>query len=191
MAERVASIDGLRGALAALVSATYLSSATGETRGSAISLRCVLGFFVVSGYALTRSWRGRFLGFLARRFVRLWPTYALCVAVGGWLIQDPAPEGVYVWFPFVPFERQPRQDPVVWSLYIEVRAMPFMPVLVWFARRPRCWRARVWAAISILGRSSSSAPRSPTASSPRAGWKARPHNGSAASPTASIFRIRW
>ncbi len=136
MTERVASVDGLRGVLAALVFATHLLAATGDTRGSALSLGCVLGFFVVSGYVLTRGWRGRYLGFLVRRFVRLWPTYALCVTIGGWLIQDPAPESVYIWFPFVPFERQPRQDPVVWSLYIEVWAMPLMPVLVWLARRP-------------------------------------------------------
>ena len=144
MRERVASVDGLRGALAALVFATHLLAAEGETRANVIALGCVLGFFVVSGYALTRGWRGRYGGFLVRRFVRLWPTYALCVALGGWLIQDPAPMGVYLWFPFLPFERQPPQDPVVWSLYIEVWVMPFMPVIVWLARRPTAaWAASI------------------------------------------------
>ena len=136
MAERVASVDGLRGILAALVLATHLASALGETRASPLALACVLGFFVISGYVLTRGWRGRYAGFLVRRFVRLWPLYALCVAAGGWLTQNPAPPGVFVWFPFLPFERQPPQDPVVWSLYIEVWTMPFMPLIVALARRP-------------------------------------------------------
>jgi peptidoglycan/LPS O-acetylase OafA/YrhL len=136
MTERVASIDGLRGILAALVLATHFLAATGHTSGREISLACVLGFFVLSGYVLTRGWRGNYVSFLVRRFVRLWPTYALCIAVGGCLIRHSAPAGVYFWFPFLPFERQPRQDPVVWSLYIEVWFMPFMPVLASLARRP-------------------------------------------------------
>jgi peptidoglycan/LPS O-acetylase OafA/YrhL len=136
MAERVAGVDGLRGALAALVLATHFLGLNGDSRGSSIALSCVLGFFVISGYVLTRAWRGHYAGFLVRRVVRLWPTYALCIAVGGWLIHDGAPVSVYLWFPFLPFERQPRQDPVVWSLYIEVWVMPFMPVLATLAQRP-------------------------------------------------------
>ena len=136
MTERVASVDGLRGVLAALVLGTHMLSALGQTRASPLALACVIGFFVISGYVLTRGWRGRYAGFLVRRFVRLWPLYALCVVAGGWLTNDPAPPGVFVWFPFLPFERQPMQDPVVWSLYIEVWTMPFMPLIVALARRP-------------------------------------------------------
>ena len=143
---RVASVDGLRGLLAAFVMFAHLVNAAGDGRYIGLANLCVVAFFIISGYVLTRGWRGSYPGFLARRFVRLWPLYALCIAVGGWLAMKPAPLSYYVWFPFMGVERQAPQDPVTWSLFVEAWAMPFMPLIIWLGRRP----AAMFAALTLL-----------------------------------------
>jgi peptidoglycan/LPS O-acetylase OafA/YrhL len=144
---RVASVDGLRGVLAAFVMFAHLVNAAGDGRYVGLANLCVIAFFVISGYVLTRGWRGAYAGFLVRRFVRLWPLYALCLAVGGWLSMNPAPLGNYLWFPFMGIDRQAPQDPVTWSLFVEAWAMPFMPLIIWIGRRPRLMVAAVAALI--------------------------------------------
>ena len=67
----------------------------GDGRYIGLANVCVVAFFVISGYVLTRGWRGAYAGFLVRRFLRLWPLYALCLAVGGWLSANPAPLSNY------------------------------------------------------------------------------------------------
>jgi peptidoglycan/LPS O-acetylase OafA/YrhL len=88
-------------------------------------------FFVISGYVLTRGWKGRFLAFLARRFVRLWPVYALCLGAG-YLIAGVRPVWTeFFWYPLIGPDDEPAIDPPIWSLFLEAWAMPFMPLVVW------------------------------------------------------------
>jgi peptidoglycan/LPS O-acetylase OafA/YrhL len=149
---RVMSVDGLRGLLAAFVMLAHLLNAAGSGRLIPFANLCVMGFFVISGYVLTRGWRGAYAGFLVRRFVRLWPLFALCLGVGSWL-STPAPLSNYVWYPFMGVLHQAPQDPVTWSLFVEAWAMPFMPLIIWIGRRPRVMfpvlvalvLARVWS----------------------------------------------
>jgi peptidoglycan/LPS O-acetylase OafA/YrhL len=130
------SVDGLRGLLAAFVVLAHLVNSAGSGRLIPFANLCVMGFFVISGYVLTRGWRGSFASFLVRRFVRLWPLFALCLAVGSWL-STPAPLSNYFWYPYMGVLRQAPQDPVTWSLFVEAWAMPFMLVIIWVGRRPR------------------------------------------------------
>lgn len=146
--QRVASVDGLRGLLAAFVMFAHFVNAAGDGRFIGVANVCVIAFFVISGYVLTRGWRGEYAGFLVRRFVRLWPLYALCLAVGGWLSANPAPLGNFLWYPFMGIDRQAPQDPVTWSLFVEAWAMPFMPLIIAVARRPR-WMLPVLAALAL------------------------------------------
>ena len=134
---RVASVDGLRGLLAAFVMFAHLINAAGDGRYIGLANLCVIAFFIISGYVLTRGWRGVYASFLVRRFVRLWPLFALCLSIGGWLSVNPAPLSNYLWWPLMGIKHQAPQDPVTWSLFIEAWAMPFMPLIIWIGRRPR------------------------------------------------------
>jgi peptidoglycan/LPS O-acetylase OafA/YrhL len=88
-------------------------------------------FFVLSSYVLTRSWEGRFGVFLARRLLRLWPVYALCLA-SGYIIAGVQPVwSEFLWYPLIGPNDEPAINPPVWSLFLEVWAMPFMPLIVW------------------------------------------------------------
>ena len=136
-AARVSSVDGLRGLLAGFVMFAHIVNSWGDGRFIGLANLCVLTFFIISGYVLTRGWRGSYVGFLVRRFVRLWPLYALCIAVGGWLSMNPPPLSLYFWYPLMGINAQLPQDPPTWSLFIEAWAMPFMPLIIWIARRPR------------------------------------------------------
>jgi peptidoglycan/LPS O-acetylase OafA/YrhL len=134
---RVTTVDGLRGLLAALVMLAHVCNDVGDPRFIPFARLCVMAFFGISGYVLTRGWRGRYFGFLVRRALRLWPVYALCLGVGGWLSANPPAASLYVWFPLTLQAEQLPQDPAAWSLFVEVWAMPFMPIFVWLGRRPR------------------------------------------------------
>jgi peptidoglycan/LPS O-acetylase OafA/YrhL len=88
-------------------------------------------FFVLSSYVLTRSWEGRVGVFLARRVVRLWPVYALCLA-GGYIIAGVQPVwSEFLWYPLIGPNDEASINPPMWSLFLEVWAMPFMPLIVW------------------------------------------------------------
>ncbi len=142
--ERVTCLDGLRGFLAAYVMIAHLANAFGQGRLIGAANVSVTIFFVISGYVLTRAWNGHYLAFLARRVVRLWPVYALAIAVGGYLCGSFAPASLYLWFPLMGVHAQPAQNPAAWSLFIEAWAMPLMPLIVWIGRRP------VWTAAAML-----------------------------------------
>jgi peptidoglycan/LPS O-acetylase OafA/YrhL len=135
-AARVSSVDGLRGLLAGFVMFAHIINSWGDGRFIGLANLCVLTFFIISGYVLTLGWRGSYVGFLVRRFVRLWPLYALCIAVGGWLSMNPPPLTLYFWYPLMGVNAQLPQDPPTWSLFVEAWAMPFMPLIIWIARRP-------------------------------------------------------
>ena len=99
MRKRVTSIDGLRGLLALVVVFQHvddLEQRVGELPG----LVAVCLFFVMSGYVLTRAWDDDFLSFLIKRFVRLWPLFAVCALVGAVLNSDWPDWSSFVWYPF-------------------------------------------------------------------------------------------
>ena len=81
-----------------------------------------MAFFAMSGYVLARGWDGDFLAFLAKRFVRLWPLFALCFAVGA-SVRHMTPAWTYFfWYPFVyDFEKSPvlLADSPMWSQFVE------------------------------------------------------------------------
>jgi len=132
---RVTGLDGLRGLLAAYVMVAHLANAYGEGALIGGASVAVMGFFVISGYVLTRSWNGNFPSFIVRRFLRLWPVYALSLLVGGCMIHKAPPLSLYFWYPFdihgdIPY------NPVTWSLFVEAWSALFMPLIVWIGRRP-------------------------------------------------------
>ena len=145
---RVASVDGLRGLLAAFVMFAHFVNSAGDGRYIGLANLCVIAFFVISGYVLTRGWRGAYAGFLVRRFLRLWPLFALCLALGGWLSVNPAPWSNFLFWPLMGIHRQAPQDPVTWSLFIEAWAMPFMPLIIWIGRRQVATLAAVAALVA-------------------------------------------
>ncbi len=90
-------------------------------------------FFLLSGLVLTRAWDGRFGQFLVRRFVRLWPVFAVCLAAAGLLAMRAPALPEFVWIPY------PRYDahelcPPMWSLFIEAWAALAMPLIAWSGR---------------------------------------------------------
>jgi len=139
---RIPAIDGLRGLLALVVLGHHFIVRFGGAWLFKPSDLAVVGFFTLSGYVLTRSWDGRFGVFLARRFLRLWPVYALCLAVGYAIAGVPPVVSQFFWFPVLTANAKPEIDPPIWSLCIEAWAMLFMPFFVW-AGTGKPWRAVV------------------------------------------------
>lgn len=157
--ERVAAVDGLRGLLAVVVLAWHVCSPFGLGWMLPLANAAVALFFVLSGYALTRGWDGRYGAFLIRRALRLWPVYALCLALGYFLAGIRPAWSEFLWFPFMGPNAKPAIDPPTWSLFLEAYAMPFMPLIVWAAAaRGRALAAAlglvalslVWAFAGIL-----------------------------------------
>lgn len=134
MAPRNQTLDGLRGCLAVVVLAGHASNMHGYYALAAPSEIAVLMFFVLSGYVLARSWDGRYFNFLARRFVRLWPVYALCLAAGYLLLNKSPSPLQFLWLPVSDASSGPVVDPPAWSLTVEAWAMFAMPLFVWVGR---------------------------------------------------------
>ena len=150
---RVTAVDGLRGLLAVVVLAWHVCAPFG-IHWMLMPANVAVGlFFVLSGYALTRSWDGRFGVFLARRLLRLWPVYALCLAAGYFIAGVQPVWSEFLWYPLIGPNDQPSIDPPVWSLFLEVWAMPFMPVIVWSSsniiRGIMCGAAAMLAALIV------------------------------------------
>jgi peptidoglycan/LPS O-acetylase OafA/YrhL len=128
---RIAAVDGLRGMLALVVLAWHACGPLGAAWLLVPANLAVSIFFILSGYALTRGWDGRFGVFLMRRFVRLWPVYALCLGVG-YVIAGVHPVwSEFLWYPIIDANAKPSIDPPIWSLFLEAWMMPFMPLIVW------------------------------------------------------------
>jgi peptidoglycan/LPS O-acetylase OafA/YrhL len=144
---RLPSLDGARGLLALVVLLAHFAALAGYPQGLTFAKLSVLGFFLISAYALTVSWREGYAAFLAKRFVRLWPAYAVAMAVGVRLTGLALPWHDYFWIPFRPANDYFPQDPVVWSLYTEVYAGLAMPLFVFAGRR----HATALAACAALG----------------------------------------
>jgi peptidoglycan/LPS O-acetylase OafA/YrhL len=148
---RVAAVDGLRGLLAVVVLAWHATMGHGPAWMLIAADVAVALFFVLSGYVLTRGWNGRPIAFLARRFVRLWPVYALCLGAG-YLIAGVHPVwSEFLWYPILDADATPRIDPPIWSLFVEAWAMPFMPLIVWAAAGPKKRAALCVAALIATG----------------------------------------
>jgi len=124
-AGRIHALDGLRGLMAGMVLVHHFS--VGFASAAHYS---VCGFFTLSGYVLTRSWDGDFGVFLLRRFIRLWPVYAICLALGYALAGAPVVWSQFFWWPLLTPNSTPQIDPPVWSLCVEAWAMLFMPLIV-------------------------------------------------------------
>jgi peptidoglycan/LPS O-acetylase OafA/YrhL len=130
---RLPAVDGLRGLLALVVLCFHLTAPLGVFILAKPAKVAVCSFFVLSGYVLTRSWRGAFGLFLAQRFLRLWPVYALCLAIAYFIANIHPVWSQFLWFPVLTANSKPEIDPPIWSLCIEAWAMLFMPFFVWIA----------------------------------------------------------
>lgn len=133
MASRNLTLDGLRGCLAVLVLVSHVFAQCGSQALRVPAMVAVWIFFLISAYVLTQGcWDGRFVLFLVRRVVRLWPTYALCLA-GGFCLLGAAPDPLeFIWLPLRNWP--PAGDPPGWSLTVEGAAMLGMPVIALVGR---------------------------------------------------------
>jgi len=132
-ASRLPSVDGLRGLLACVVLVWHAVEPLGLVGFGRLADLSVSGFFALSGYVLARSWGAPYGHFLLRRWVRLWPTYVVCLS-GAYAVAGVGPTwSLCFWWPIV----SPAVDPPIWSLCVEAWAMLFMPVIVALARGPR------------------------------------------------------
>jgi peptidoglycan/LPS O-acetylase OafA/YrhL len=139
MASRNRTLDGLRGCLALLVMAHHAVYSTGYPYLLLPAGIAVWLFFIISGYVLTAAWDGRYLPFLLRRAVRLWPVYALCLIGAAAAFGAPVPLLQYVWLPIENALSGPAANPPAWSLTIEAWAMLLMPAYVWTSKRSILW----------------------------------------------------
>ena len=130
------ALDGLRGCLALYVAFYHLA----DTSPYAFPMQklaqlAVLIFFVLSGCVLTRGWDGRFGVFLVRRFVRLWPCFALALLAGCVVTGLAIKPSQLLWYPMASPYAGAETDRPAWSLFVEAWAMPAMPLFVWASRR--------------------------------------------------------
>ena len=149
---RLPAIDGLRGLFALVVVVNHVAQNLGSQALFPAANVSVCVFFVLSGYVLTRGWDGRYGVFLARRFLRLWPTYALCLGAGYAIAATPPVWSQFFWYPLLTANSKPAIDPPIWSLCIEAWAMVFMPLIA-LAGRGRVWRAALLYALAIAASS--------------------------------------
>jgi peptidoglycan/LPS O-acetylase OafA/YrhL len=148
---RVPALDGLRGVLAVVVLGWHVATPFGLGWMLFLANLATAMFFLMTGYVLTRSWNGRYGAFLLRRFVRLWPVYAACLAVG-YVIAGVRPVwSEFFWYPFMDPNVPPFIDPPVWSLFIEAWAMPLMPLVVWAGTGPTMRLILAMAALILAG----------------------------------------
>ncbi len=131
---RVAALDGLRGLLAVVVLSWHVAAPFGIDWMLVPANVAVALFFVMSGLVLTRAWDGRLGVFLVRRFLRLWPVYAICLGLGYAAASVHPLWSEFLWYPFIGPNDRPAIDPPVWSLFLEAWAMPLMPLIVWAGR---------------------------------------------------------
>ncbi len=144
---RLPALDAARGVLAMVVMCSHVGVGFGWQGMDLAALVCVLLFFTMSGFVLARAYDGRPLTFMARRMVRLWPLYAVCVLAGHLAYRTlPHPgEFCFAWGPNFYL----WVDPPAWSLRYEVWATPAFPLLFVLART-RVWLCWALVAAAIL-----------------------------------------
>ncbi len=143
MTKRIPALDALRGVLAVPVVAQHVCAAFGSEALEPVARTCVLAFFVLTGFVLSRGFDGDILAFAAKRLVRLWPLYAVCMVVGALIAGCGLRLGEMVWYPMIAYRDYPHADGAAWSLYYEVWSTPFLPLAFWLAR----WRVLAIAAV--------------------------------------------
>ena len=129
---RLGSLDALRGVLAVTVVICHLwpEALPGWAGHAAVG-----GFFAMSAFVLRLGYDGRYWSFVAKRAVRLWPTYAVCIGLAA-LLLGRLPS---LWDALLlPWGRDVgfAADPPSWSLVIEWWAAPALPVVFWAVRAP-------------------------------------------------------
>jgi peptidoglycan/LPS O-acetylase OafA/YrhL len=134
MPARNASIDGLRGLLAAYVTLWHFLAPTAVFHYLPSAVLVVYCFFAMSAYVLTPTWRGDYLVFLVRRFLRLWPVFALCLIAAGLLSGAALAWTDFAFYPIVPREIVLEINGPMWSLHVEAWAMLAFPAIVWFGK---------------------------------------------------------
>ena len=130
------ALDGLRGLLAVVVLAKHALEEAGRHPHwlHVASQMAVVTFFVLSGYVLARNWKPGFATFLLRRFVRLWPVYAVTLAAGFVVTAQTPDVASFFWWPIYVLDAPRPINLPAWSLHIEAWAMLGMPMFVWAAR---------------------------------------------------------
>jgi peptidoglycan/LPS O-acetylase OafA/YrhL len=120
------------------------------TAFNGIATTCVMIFFLMSGYVLARGYDGRPLVFMARRFIRLWPLYGLCLVAGYAVLGRLPPIGALLWLMAPPVPNGAIVgDPPAWSLWWEAWASAFFPAAFWLAERGRTAILAVALALGI------------------------------------------
>jgi peptidoglycan/LPS O-acetylase OafA/YrhL len=137
--KRIHALDGLRGVLALVVVAHHVAMFCGSYALAPAGKYCVWAFFVMSGLVLSRSYDWNFGKFLIRRFLRLWPVYAVTMSAGCLVLGRFPTLPDLSWYPWIngaPEVAMTEPDPPAWSLCIEASAMLVMPLIAWFGVRP-------------------------------------------------------
>jgi len=142
--KRIPALDALRGMFALLVVIDHTLMTTGAFVLSGAAHFAVLFFFILSGFVLARSYDGRFLNFIVRRLIRLWPLYAICIVCGSIIAGKHVAMGNLVWWP----QSEPDVDPPAWTLYYEAWAIPLLPVVFYLASLNRSF-AIILTALSL------------------------------------------
>ena len=130
---RLPALDGLRGVLAVVVLADHALTALGSFALGLAANVSVAMFFCISGLVLTRAWNGGFAVFLLRRFVRLWPLFAISLASAGLLAWRLPALPEFLWIPLPSYDADVLCPPM-WSLFIEAWAALAMPAIAWSGR---------------------------------------------------------
>lgn len=128
---RIASIDGLRGLLAAYVMIWHFVEHRSAYRYLPNGSLAVGLFFIMSAYVLTPAWTGDYPAFLLRRFLRLWPVYAACLTAGALILGVKLTWADFAFYPLTPSPAVWIVDTPIWSLHVEAWAMLAMPFIVW------------------------------------------------------------
>lgn len=145
---RIPALDGLRGILALCIVGIHTASFMTNSPVLMLSQIPVGIFFVMSGLVLTRAYDGQFLRFLARRVLRLWPVYAVSLALG-YLIARTMPVWLeFLWIPLPTYDGDHINGPV-WSLFIEAWAALFMPLIAW-SGKGSLWRALASSVVFVI-----------------------------------------
>ncbi len=136
-AARQPFLDALRGVFALTVAFCHVCVWADLSPWPQLANAAVDGFFLLSGYVLALTYDRRFVAFVVRRFIRLWPLYAVCLTAGYALHGMWPTLAELIWWPNERMHHLDQTDKVVWTLYIEAWATPVLPALVWVARRNR------------------------------------------------------
>lgn len=131
----------------------------------------VAGFFVLSGYLITKSWRAtpQFGPYLRNRFLRIWPAYAVAFAVSVFVVGPLAADAPSAYLEAIPWASnlsrlifldapdaprwifpghpEPFLNGAMWTLKYEFLCYLLTPLLVW----RRSVLIAAWVVAAVLG----------------------------------------